>query len=368
MCSIDWVEKMRYAYKKKAYILLFSIIDLIGKAVFYPFRKSDKRPAEFKRILVIREDHIGDVITATAVLSPLRKRFPEARIDFMVPRWALDLVKSNSFVDNLIAFDPPWFDRSDKRPFKQLRGLGAMAGVIKEGGYDIGIDLRGDARHITAMFLAGLKERVSYGITGMGFLLTREVPYEGKMHETDRNIALLRPFGIKARAEEIRLAFPSSGSILSDSGVRGNYAVLHISPGHDTKKWKNEEFARIVKYLKNDKKLDVAAVGTKEDRQKIREVSEASGIELADISGKTALGELGSVISGADIFVGVDSGPSHIAAASGIPTVILFSGVNDPAQWAPKGKNVKIICPGARKDLSSVSAGEVIGVIEEVLK
>jgi hypothetical protein len=48
--------------------------------------------------------------------------------------------------------------------------------------------------------------------------------------------------------------------------------------------------------------------------------------------------------------------------------VILFSGVNDPAQWAPKGKNVKVICPGEGKDLSSVSAGQVIGVLEEVLE
>ena len=76
---------MKYAYENKFYTILFTFLDLIGGFLFLPFRLFLKKSEnDLRRILLIRCDHIGDVINATCVLEPLRKRFPDAVIDFMV--------------------------------------------------------------------------------------------------------------------------------------------------------------------------------------------------------------------------------------------------------------------------------------------
>ena len=83
--------------------------------------------------------------------------------------------------------------------------------------------------------------------------------------------------------------------------------------------------------------------------------------------GGNGISVLAEIIRGSSLFIGVDSGPAHISAALNVPTIILFSGINDPKQWAPRGSNVRIIYPGPGKDLSPVSPEQVCAAADEVL-
>jgi len=362
-----------YVYKKKPYILLFSLIDAVGNA-FFGIRKlfTRKTPLDFNRILLIRVDHIGDVINAAAVLDPLRRSFPKAGIDLLAPSWACDIVRNNKENVNVICFDPPWFDRNPSGFFGQFKGLREMIGVVKKGRYDICIDLRGDFRHIIAMFVAGVKCRVGYGITGGGFLLTHNVPYKGVMHETDRNMELLRAIGVEEKTSGARLCFPDKDREDAESLVRGSvddkkYAVLHTVPGHETKKWDPERFAGVIEYVAAEKQLVPVVAGGAADSCEVKKIGDLTDVPLIDLTGETTLGVLYHILHRASLFVGVDSAPAHIAAAAGVPALILFSGVNDPAQWAPKGENVRIIYPGKGKDLSGIQPEEVCRSIDEIL-
>ncbi len=218
--------------------------------------------------------------------------------------------------------------------------------VIKNGRYDVAIDLRGDARHILAIFLAGVKRRISYGITGAGFLLTHEVPYEGIKHETERNVDLLSVLGIRnVHLSGVKLSFSgrnkdNTEGLLRKSGLSGPFVVIHPIPGHVGKKWDNRAFAGVIRFLKREKGLLSVLVGSAADIDEIKEIISLAEVEAVNMAGKTTIGTLGGVISGALLFVGVDSGPAHIAAALGVPAIILFSGVNDPRKWAPRGKKV----------------------------
>ena len=364
---------MKYVYRKRIYIFLFTAVDLLGSLIFKPFRAFRRAGREdIRRILLIRADHIGDVIASTAVLGPLKKAFPRAEIDFLTASWAYDLVKGSPDITRVIQFDPPWFTRRGRRPGAGVRGFFEMARVLRQGRYDLAIDLRGDVRHIAAMSLAGVKRRISYGITGGGFLLTDQVPYEGLEHETDRNLALLKPLGLDERSSGVRIDFTQKDAedaraVMGQAALRGSYAVMHATPGHDTKNWKEENFAAVLKHLSAGKGLAPVLVGSGDDAERVRRIIALSGGDAVDLSGRTSLGMLGPILKGASLFVGVDSGPSHIAAASGIPTVILFSGVNDPLQWAPRGGNVKLVYPGKDRTLADVRADEVCAAIDEVL-
>ncbi len=367
---------MKYVYKKRSLVLFAAALDALGGIVAWALKifSPPKAPESVSRILLIRVDHIGDIIMSTAVISPLRKAFPGAKIDFVVAPGGAELIKNDPDIDRVITFDPSWFNR--KRPANlpdQIRDVFSLAGIAKEGKYDVAIDLRGDIRHIFSLFLAGVKCRIGYGITGGGFLLTHRLPYGAVMHETDRNMALLRPLGIECAAPEIRLSFPGEDArkadlLLQRSGIEGRYAVLHPVPGHFTKEWDMEKFMRVARYVSEEKGLIPVVVGSEADSGLMRKALDQADTKLLDLSGRTTLPVLAGVLSGASLFIGVDSAPAHIAAAEGIPAVVLFSGVNDPDQWAPRGRNVRVVYPGKGKYLTGIEPGEVCKVIDEVLK
>ena len=364
---------MKYIYKKRLYKFIFFIVDIMGNIVSFPFRIFRSRKIKNTgKILIIRCDHIGDVLSATVVLEPLRKAFPEATIDFMAPSWAEEVLNNNPYINNTIKFDPTWFDRKAHGFLRSFKGLKNMTGVMKKGKYDVVIDLRGDVRQITAMFLAGVKYRLGYGITGGGFMLTHRVPYKGLIHETDRNMILLKTLGIDAPSPDVKLYFSEEDNrkadyLIEESEIEGKYAVFHTVPGHYTKKWYAANFVQVMRYISDVKGLTPVIVGSESDRGVIKKVVDVAATRVIDISGKTSLSVLGQVLSRASLFVGIDSAPAHMAAATGTPTVILFSGVNDPSQWAPKGGNVKVVYPGKGERLSLIDPDKVCRVIDKIL-
>ena len=362
---------MRYVYRKKAYKILFSVVDTLGWIVSCPrvlFRRSgDIYP---KKLLIIRLDHIGDVVGATAVLAPLRKYFPGTSVHMMVPSCAEELIAPLPYVDRAVKFDAPWFRRGGHSGEGWFSGVKHMAALIKAGDYDTVIDLRGDFRHILAIFLAGVKNRIGYGITGGGFLLTNCVPCEGVEHETFRALKLLGPLGIHAGPSPTEVPVTSAyrenaAALKKDLGIGGRYAVIHPVPGHSSKNWKTGYFSDLIVGISRMGMTPVI-IGASGDREIVYNIIERSGVEAKDIAGKTSLGTMAAIMAGAEVFVGVDSGPAHISAALCTPTVIIFGGANDPDQWAPKGDNVKVLYPGRDKDLSLVTPEDVLRAVEEV--
>jgi len=340
---------------------------------FWVVRVLRRRPSDIVRnILIVRVDHIGDVVMATAPLTALRKAFPASRIDFMAPSWAREILEEDPRIDNVIIFDPPWFMRTKTAFLSGLKGFFAMVGMIRKGEYGVVVDLRGDARHILAAFFSGVKCRISYGITGLGFLLTDQVLYKELSHEIDRDMALLGPLGVKCEHAQVRAYFSRENileaeNIRKEEGIDRPYAVLHMFAGRKEKNWTPEGFVGVIDFLAAEKKLLTVIIGSETDHLYIKDVTEKISHKAINLSGKVSLGALGPFLEKATLFIGLDSGPSHMAAATGTPCVILFSGVNDPAQWAPRGENVRVIYPGEGKGLSQMRAKDVMAVVDEVL-
>ena len=133
------------------------------------------------------------------------------------------------------------------------------------------------------------------------------------------------------------------------------------------KKWDLQNFTDIIQYLFREKDLTPVIVGADSDRAAALEITKKSPVKVIDLTGKTNFGVLYNIIRASDLFIGVDSSPAHIASVAGVPTIVLFSGINDPVQWAPKGDKVKVIYPGKGKDLSAVGVEEVTKVIDSFL-
>lgn len=364
-----------YIYKKRSLIILFTIIDAVGSLLAWPFKAFGRKPAKgpYRRIAVLRLDHIGDVIMATAVLKPLRKSFPSAEIDMVVPSWAFDLVKASPDTTRVTLFDAVWFDRRRTPSFvSQFKGVLSLARLIRKAKYDVVIDLRGDFRHIFAMWLSGAKRRISYGVTGGGFLLTDEVKFTRGLHQTDLNMELIGAMGVSAAKTPVELyvmpeAKRKAEKVLRENGLNGPYAVVHVSPGHSSKVWDTDGFFAVSGYLSGARDMSSVFVGAPADSDIVKSIVSRLGKKACDLCGRTDLETLAAIIRNSSFFIGVDSAPAHIASAFKVPGVVLFSGVNDPKEWAPQGDSLRVIYPGEGKDLSSVTPREVCEAVEEML-
>jgi len=339
-----------YVFKKKIYKVLVPLFDVVGYILFW-FRnlvKKETKPAEPKNILVIRLDHIGDVLFATPAVKILRERFKGSKITFLVGSWAKGVLEKNPNINQIIVYDAPWFKRDKEQ---KSAGFWQMVKKVKEQNFDLGIDLRGDLRNIALMYLGGVKYRVGYGITGGGFLLSKVVKYDKAKHEIRHNIDILEQ--VAPGVSHGRIAKPEfftlkedenfASEFLFEHGIINGDAIIAIHPGagSQVKLWDENKFAEVISSL--SKKAKIIVFGNEKEKDLVRRIIALSKADCVNAAGKTTLGQMAAIIKKCKVFIGTDSGPAHIASAVGTPVISIFSGVNDPAQWGPVGDKVIIL-------------------------
>src|SRR3990167_10185101 len=143
----------RYPYRKSWRWYFVRLFDLI----FDPFQKhfqSKGFPQAVQNILIIRLDHIGDLICSLPVLPVLKRRFPSAEITVLTGEEGKAILAGNPSIDHLLAFVPNWFSR---KRFVNLIQFFKTICELRKTKYDLGFDLRGDLRNIILMILAGVR-------------------------------------------------------------------------------------------------------------------------------------------------------------------------------------------------------------------
>ncbi len=353
-----------YSFKNPIYLLLVLLIDAFGYLIALPFKLLSRKnqPLVPAKILVIRLDHIGDVISSIPVFENLKKHYPEAKLTLLVSGLAFDIVKNNPFIDEIIRYDAPWFSRSAKKSINLRRFLAVLSSLRKER-FDLGIDLRGDFRQILMMFLAGVKYRASYGITGGGFLLNKKVGFRKGVHAVEHNLDILKALGVSIITMEPRIYSNEKedkevNGLLSEFKIASvdDVVIMHPSAGYPSKNWLDARFATLISVLTRDYAKKVILVGSDKDFALNEEIIKASGVSAVNAAGKTDLMALTGIIRRAELFIGVDSGPSHIASCENRPTVILYSGTNQAREWVPRGQNTIAI----QKDLTCIGCQKLV--------
>lgn len=339
-----------YTLKNKFYVIIIFIFDLIGTTITMPFGLFRVRmPKDIRKILVIRLDHIGDTIFATPAFHAIKEAYPSARLDVLVNKQSKDVVKNNPHIDRIMTYDAPWFKQKNRRLIK-LKEFLRLAKALRGEKYDVGIDLRGDSRHIVLMLLAAIRYRIGYGITGCGFLLNKEVGFRPNVHEFEHNLDILRAVGIRAVYKKSELFITDEHETFAKEFYTNNglsekdfVVCIHSGAGYPSKRWLPKKWAQLINALRQQFNAEIVIIGTKDDKTVSDNIKEIAKTKVIDAVGKTTLNGLAALLKKANLFIGTDSGPSHIAAAVDTPSVILYSGTNDARQWAPLGKKIIII-------------------------
>ncbi len=333
-----------------------------------------------KRVLVIRLDHVGDVLFSTVVFQPLRQLYPKAHITALTGPWAAPLLLHHPDVDRVVSFRSPWFDRGGISGWTDT--LGAFQ-FLRRSRFDVGLDLRGDPRVIGLMTAGKVRYRAGYGWGGGGVLLSRELDHPPGLHQVDRNIRLVQALGWKGEGENFRRPqlFVSKAeeeearARLLALGVAAEERLIALHPGASVseKRWPAERYASLMSWLSRRPGLKLLLLGGPEERDLAARVAALSGVSSLNLAGALSLRGLMGVLSRCFLMIGNDSGPTHIAAALGVPTVALFSGKNEPSEWGPIGVRAHLIQPPSRHaadiERGEVSVGEIqVEDVEKVIE
>lgn len=298
-------------------------IDTIGRLTFWIKRRTLITP---KKILLIRLEHIGDVLLSTPAFRSFRELFPDAEIHLLIREFTAPVVQANTNVDRVLQWNAPWLSNS---PNASSIGVWEMLRKLRNEKYDLAIDFHGDPRNI---FLASLVApyRVGFGVRGFGFLLQKVAQYSG--HAIDRSLALAGILGGKTSDTEMDL-FVSAKDRKTASGLlresKGSKLVcISACSGRQEKNWSSERFASVVDALVEKYDCVILFTGTASEQPLVQRILDNVKQEhvdhCRDLSGKTTLSVLAAVLSNCKLVIGTDSGTMHICRALNVPLISLF--------------------------------------------
>ncbi|KXX63603.1 glycosyltransferase family 9 protein [Marichromatium gracile] len=326
---------------------LTRLADLIGATLSLPWRRWRRArpldPAEVREILLIRTLYLGDVMMTVPMLRPLRERFPGARITLLTAAGAAPLLEGNPDLDALITYDPFWFsDRSG--PLDYLRWRWRM----RRRRFDLVIEARADIREIL-MLVRPLRatHKVSYGVGGGAWMLTRVVPYPGVRHKVEYHLDLCRALG--CRVEGVHWDVHHSAAeraalqrLLAEQGVTAPFVAVHPGSRLALKRWPAARYAALVERVARRLGLAVVVLGAPGERALVAEVVGAGGPRVHDLSGRLGLRAMAALLREARVLVCNDSAPMHLAAAVGTPALALF-GPSSSVETGPYGLGHRVV-------------------------
>jgi ADP-heptose:LPS heptosyltransferase len=292
---------------------------------------------------------IGDVMFTTPLLRGLRRAYPAARIAYLVEPDAAPVVRNNPHLDELIVAP-------------RRRGLGriaddvALAWQLRRARFDLALDLHGGPRAGWLTWASGARERIGYGMPGRRWMYTRVAPRAPELrprHSVANQWDLLEaipgwPGGApdpERDATEMPLEAEADARMaarLAGAGIGegDELIVLHVSAGNLFRRWPEAFFAQTAAALASRPRRRVVLSSGPSDRAATARIAAAArrGLDhdgglIVDL-GEFDLQELRALIGRSRLFVGGDTGPLHMAAATRTPVVGIY-GPTLSAQSAP---------------------------------
>ena len=331
-----------------------------------------------RKILIRGPNWVGDSVLAVPAIKAVRTQFPQAEITLLVRPWVAGVFASADFIDQL------W---QEPRPtnFAEWRRI---TGEIRRRQFDLGILLPNSFESALMLFLGRVPQRLGYSTQGRRMLLTNAVrPADDSRHQIYYYLELVNRLSsepatpsieIKATAEEREAA----RQLLAAEGIATSRHFIVLNPGAaygSAKRWSEERFAEAGDRLAGDLGLAVAIIGSQAESGVAERIRLRMKSRVALLTGKTTLETLLGVLAESSLLVTNDSGPMHIAAALGVPTVAVF-GSTDDRVTGPCGPRTRVVkhavycspcllreCPIDHRCMTGVTVGEVCSTARDLI-
>ncbi len=294
-------------------------------------------------LLIIKLGSIGDIVHALPALAALRRALPGAELSWVVEERSAEILRGNEMIDNLIEVDTKSL-RGGKVIEEILIDASRQVKDLRRFRFDISIDLQGLWKSAMIGKLSGAKRRFGFSKEGLRepssrILLTDEVAVPSGIHVIRKNLALAGG-AVGIDFSDTELEFPiattdehvAEADAITKAAGTERFAVLNPAGGWVTKLWHAEKYGELADRIWQEHGLaSIIVLGPKEAELGERAMS-------ASRSGRATLAQpslkgLYELLKRADIYVGGDTGPTHIAVAAGTPVVGIFG----PTEWWRNG-------------------------------
>ncbi len=287
-----------------------------------------------RNVLVVRLRSIGDTVLTTPSLYALKRFLPHARVEILLEDWVAPVLEGSPYVDNVITL---------KRSSTVSRA--AVARRLRQTRYDVAYNLHGGTTATLLTRASGAKHRVGYADYQYARLHNYLAPSSAslwqreKTHSVEQQLALLGWTGVPVtdrpptRLAVTEVAAARIAERLRSASLEATpFAVIHPAAAFATKQWATEKFARVAEQLGSRGLAVVALTASTETKlaDELKQISSAPITTFTDLS----LPEVTALAARARLFVGNDSGIAHIAAAVGLPAIVIF-GSSNTAHWGP---------------------------------
>lgn len=340
--------------KKKKFVL--SIVNVIIELISLPaksFRKeTNPNNIEPAKILLLRLDHIGDVIMTSPSFSLMRERFPEAKILLLTNGAGKQLYQDDHRIDEVWVFNWPWGQQRIKEKFSwsKIKELKEIILKLRRENIELFVDFRGDLRFIFLFgVLTGARFRVSNSRSGKSSLLHHISDYDVSKHEVERSLDVLKFFGnlkgpvrpeIYLNNKEISDVKALIEKVINNS-LPEKLAIIGPYSSRDVKSWPSAYFVEVIRYLRQ-KDFTVLVVGTAADQSHSEDLINGFNEGVFSFAGKTTVRELAALVSISSVVVGVDTGVLHLAACFDVPIIGIF-GSTRSIEFRPYSPFAKIV-------------------------
>lgn len=308
----------------------------------------------FRNILIIKPSSLGDVVRAFPIFNSLRFRFPQARISWLIRPDCAGILHNLTGLDEILEFDRKRFSRIG-RSVAVTRDFICFLKHLRQKKFDLVLDLQG-------LFRSGFISWQTKAQTRIGLANARElapifythkVPVCPGEHIVDSLWHVAEELGMGDDKKVFQLAIDpdsqkSARELLTQTGLPPdkNYVALLIGGTEAAKRWPIEQFARLADGLRDRHNLASVLLGHGQVEGALaQEIVQASQSKVANLVGQTNLQQLLAVLNSAQLVVGNDSGPLHLAAALEVDLISLY-GPTNPAVVGPFGHLDSVIEAG----------------------
>lgn len=329
-----------------------------------------------RKIVIRGPNWLGDAVLGVPAMKAVRERFPEATITLLIRNSVAGLFNSAPYIDEL------WTRPGTTNWIQTAREM-------RRRRFDLALLLPNSFESALTVFLGGVRYRVGYATDARGWLLNRSVQLPpGKPHQLDYYLNLVdAAFGpgthpdVEITPTEEELV--SARKLLINAGVDPSAKFLVVNPGAafgSAKRWFEQRFAAVADRLAEEMNFQVLMIGSAGERLISENIQKLMKMPSHVLSGQTNLETLIGLLAQASVMVTNDSGPMHMAAALGVPTVAVF-GPTDADVTSPVGPYTRLIrhdvecnpcllreCPIDHRCMDRVTIDEVFDAVGELLQ
>jgi heptosyltransferase IV len=337
-------------------ILVSDVRDVIGREALH-------------RVLLLRQDRIGDVLISTPVIRALRRLLPDAQIDMVMSTNNISVRQAiDSEIDHVFVFR------------KSLLHLLLLRRALRRRRYDLVIDLMDNASSTSALLISGAQARMAIGVDKVNRgVYTHVVPLadQTRVHIVERICRLLWPLGVDLRGEDLRLSFPltdvqrSAAKALISDGSQLPVLAVNISGSDVHRMYPETMMIELLRQISDrwagpeKARVQLCILSAPMHAEMARRIGIASGISV--VEPQTSYPMFAACLASADMLLTPDTSAVHAAAAYRVPSVVLFSQDSRGIMpWFPYGTPCWP-CVTARGALETIPVEDIVHAVDQMI-